>query len=200
MRFSLVALLALALLGCSEDPKPAAKKAPAAPPAPISGRQAFQYVYGSARLWAGDAQPLSVRSIPVDGVKSEPGKAEAWEAIFVSETNASARSYTWSAVENESVHQGVFPGSRQRWSPGGAEKPYVATEVKIDTPEALEIATKASDEFLKKPGSKPPVNFLLDVSGRFPGPTWKVMWGNTISSAEYVVTVDAISGKLLSKE
>ena len=200
MRLFLAILLAGLLTGCSDDPKPAAKKAPAEAPAPISGRQAFQYVYGSARIWAADAQPLTIRSINVEGVKREPGKAGAWEVMFVSVSNANARSYTWSAVENETVHQGVFPGSRQRWSPGGAEKPFVATEIRVDTPEALEIATKASEEFLQKPGTKPPVNFLLDVSGRFPGPTWKVMWGNTVSSAAYVVTVDANSGKLLSKE
>jgi hypothetical protein len=200
MRFFLLVFAALLLTGCSDDPKPAAKKAPAAPPSPISGRQGFQYVYGSARIWAADAQPLTIRSINVEGVKNEPGKAGAWETVFVSESTAMGRPYTWSAVETETVHQGVFPGSRQTWSPGGAQKPFAAAEIKIDTPEALDIAAKASEEFLNKPGQKPPVNFLLDVSGRFPGPAWKVMWGNTISSAEYIVTVDANSGMLLGKE
>lgn len=200
MRISLVVIAALVLAACSDEPKPAEKKAPEAPAAPITGRQAFQYVYGSARIWAVDAQPLTIRSVHVEGVKSEAGKAGAWEAVFVSETSAMGRTYTWSALETEGLHKGVFPGSRQTWSPGGAQKPFSAAEIRIDTPEALETASKASADYLAKPGQHPPVNFLLDVSGRFPSPTWKVMWGNTVSSAEYTVTVDANSGKLLAKE
>lgn len=187
------------LAACSDEPKPVAKKAPEAAAAPITGRQAFQYVYGSARIWAADAQPLTIRSINIQGVKSDAGKAGAWEAVFVSESSAMGRTYTWSALETEGIHKGVFPGSRQTWNPGGAQKPFVAAEIRVDTPEALEIATKASAEYLEKPGQRPPVNYLLDASGRFPGPTWKVMWGNTVSSAEYTVTIDANSGKLLAK-
>jgi len=200
MRVSLVVLIALALAACSDEPKPAVKKAPEAPAAPITGRQAFQYVYGSARIWAPDAQPLSVRSIHIEGVKDEPGKVGAWEAVFVSESAAMARTYTWSAVETEGIHKGVFPGQRQSWRAGGAQKPFTAAEIRVDTPEALEEATKASAEYLGKPGQRPVVNFLLDASGRFPGPTWKVMWGNSVSSAEYTAIVDANSGKLLAKE
>jgi len=201
MRVFLVALAAAILLaGCSDEPKPAEKKTPEAPSAPITGRQAFQYVYGSARLWAPDAQPLTVRSINVTGVKSEKGRAGAWEAVFVSESTAMARTYSWSAVEAEGLHKGVFPGPRQSWSPGGAERPFAAGEIKIDTPEALDIATKASAAYLEKPGQRPPVNFLLEVSGRFPSPAWRVMWGNTVSSAEYTVTIDAGTGQLLAKE
>jgi hypothetical protein len=200
MRVILAMLAATLLAGCSDEPKPAEKKAPEAPAAPITGRQAFQYVYGSARLWAPDAQPLTVRSINVAGVNHEDGKAGAWEAVFVSQASAMARTYTWSAVEAEGLHQGVFPGPRQTWNPGGAEKPFTAGEIRTDTPQALETAVKASAEYLEKPGLRPPVNFLLDVSGRFPSPTWKVMWGKTVSSAEYAATVDAGTGKLLAKE
>ena len=199
MRYFLAAAAAALLAGCSEEPK-TAQKAPEAPPAPISGRQAFQYVYGSARLWAPDAQPLAIRSLNVAGVKSEKGKAGGWEAVFVSESMAMGRTYTWSAVETEGLHKGVFARPRQAWHPGGPESPFSAAEIKTDTPEALETATKASAEYLEKPGQRPPVNFLLDVSGRFPGPAWRVMWGNTISSAEYVATIDAATGKLLAKE
>jgi PBP1b-binding outer membrane lipoprotein LpoB len=48
MRISLVVLVALMLAACSDEPQPTTKKAPEAPAAPITGRQAFQYVYGSA--------------------------------------------------------------------------------------------------------------------------------------------------------
>jgi hypothetical protein len=200
MRSSLVVLAALMLAACSDEPKPVAKKAPEAPAAPITGRQAFQYVYGSARIWAPDAQPLTIRSINLQSVPGEAGKAGAWEAVFVSPSSSMGRTYTWSAMEAEGLHKGVFPGARQTWHPGGAQKPFTAAEIRVDTPEAFDTASKASAEYLAKPGQHPPVNYLLDVSGRFPTPTWKVMWGNTVSSAAYLVTVDANSGKLLAKE
>lgn len=200
MRVYLVAICAAILLtGCSDEPK-AAEKKPEPPAAPITGRQAFQYVYGSARLWAPDAQPLTVRSMNITGVKSGNGKSGAWEAVFVSPSMGMARTYSWSAAEIEGLHKGVFPGQRQSWSPGGAEKPFQASEIKIDTPEALDIATKASADYLDKPGQRPPVNFLLEVAGRFPSPAWRVLWGNTVSSAEHTVTVDAGTGKLLAKD
>lgn len=200
MRIWLVVIAALMLASCSDEPKPVAKKPPEAPAAPITGRQAFQYVYGSARLWAADAQPLTVRSIHVEGVQDAEGKAGAWEAVFVSESSAMARTYSWSAAETEGLHKGVFPGARQSWHVGGAQKPFTAAEIRIDTPDALKTAMEASAEYLAKPGAHPAVNYLLDVSGRFPTPAWKVMWGNTVSSAEYTVTIDANSGKLLAKE
>jgi len=35
-------------------------------------------------MWATDVQVLRLSSIRMDGVKDEPGKAGAWEAVFVS--------------------------------------------------------------------------------------------------------------------
>ena len=198
MRFFPVFAAALLLAGCSDAPPP--KKAAEPPPAPISGRQAFQYMYGSARLWAADAEPLTVRSIRFPNTTAAPGKAEAWEVIFVSESLGRGRTYTWSTEEREAEgwHKGVFPGQQQTWTPG-AQKPFSPAEIKVDTDEALDAAVKTSDDFLKKPGAKPPVNYLLERSVQFPNPVWRVMWGNTVSSAEYLVTVDAATAELRGK-
>jgi hypothetical protein len=197
MRFFPVLIAAALLAGCSESP-PAKKKVAEPPPMPITGRQGFQYMYGSARLWAPDAEPLTVRSVHFSDSKPVPGKAEAWEVIFVSEAMTRARTYTWSTEETEGFHKGVFPGQQQSWRPD-TQKPFSPAEIKVDTTEALETAIKASADFLKKPGAKPPVNFLLERAVRFPDPVWRVMWGNTVSSAEYLVTVDATTGELLAK-
>ena len=77
MKMFLAALAAILMVGCSDEPAPVAKKKEEPPPAPISGRQAFQYLYGSARMWAPDSQPLTVRSANLTEVKPEPGKAGA---------------------------------------------------------------------------------------------------------------------------
>src|ERR1700675_1434516 len=101
--------------GCSDSPPPVKKAegAPAPAPAPITGRQAFQYMYGSSRMWASDSMPLTIRSLSVPEVKPEKGKAGAWEVVFVSQLNTRARTYTWSAVEAEGLHLGVFPGQQE---------------------------------------------------------------------------------------
>jgi hypothetical protein len=199
MRYFAAVMALILLTGCSEAP-PSKKKAAQPPPAPITGRQGFQYMYGAARLWASDAQPLTVRSAHFAGVKPEPGTAEAWEVIFVSESMGRARTYSWSNEEREAAgfHKGVFPGQQQSWSPSG-QQPFSAAEIRIDTPEALDTATKASADYISKPGTKPQVNYLLERAVQFPNPVWRVMWGNTVSSAEYVVTVDATTGELKGK-
>src|SRR3989442_628575 len=120
MRIGCAAAAMLLLMGCSDEPAPVKKTEP--PAAPISGRQAFQYMYGSSRIWASDSMPLTVRSLNAADVKPENGKAGAWEVVFVSEMNGRARTYTWSAVEAEGLHKGVFPGPYEAWHAGGANQ------------------------------------------------------------------------------
>ena len=199
MRIFVAALAAILLVSCSEAPAPTEKKTPAAPPMPITGRQALQYTSGPARIWAADSQPLTVRSMNVEGVKSEPGKAGMWEVIYVSPGSSRARTYTWSAIESETIHKGVFAGQQESWRSGGQQTPFLALAVKIDTPDALQAAREKSYEYLQKPGVKPPVNYLLEFTPRFPDPVWRVLWGNSVSSAEYAAIIDAATGKLLGK-
>jgi hypothetical protein len=198
MRFSLALLGMLVLAGCGDTPV-AEKKTPAPPPEAVTGRQAFQSTYGLARTWASDIQPLHLRSINLPNPKSEGGKAGAWEIVYVSESKGRARTYTWSAVEAEgNLHQGVFAGGEESWSAHGAEKPFPVAAIKVDTPEVLETAMGKSGEYLKKPGAKPQVNFLLESTSRFPLPAWRVFWGESVSAAEWSVFVDATTGHYLA--
>jgi hypothetical protein len=200
MRFLVAAATVILLTGCSETPPPSSKQTEA-PPAPISGRQAFQYMYGSSRIWAPDSMPLTVRSLNAPGVEPEPGKAGAWEVVFVSAMMGRARTYTWSAVEAEGLHKGVFPGAQENWH-GGPNQPFSPSLLKVDTPEALDAGIAAATPYLKKPGKRPPVSYLLlqETASRFPNPVWRVLWGGTISSAEYTVSVDAMTGKVVGHD
>ena len=202
MRLFLAAVVAIFLAGCSDEPAPVTKKKAEPPPAPISGRQAFQYLYGSSRLWAPDSQPLMIRSVNVTGVKPEPGKAGAWEVIFVSESTMRARTYTWSAVEADGYHKGVFPGPQGSWRAGGSQQPFSAALVKSDTVEVYQEAVKSAKDYVEKPGKRPPVNYMLEYQAgtRFPNPIWRVLWGGSVSSAEYSVTVDASTGKVVARD
>lgn len=159
-------------------------------------------MYGSSRIWATDSMPLTIRSLSVPDVKLENGKASAWEVVFVSEMMARARTYTWSAVETESVHKGVFPGPQESWRGGGPNQPFSPSLLKVDTTEALDAATKISAAYLNKPGQRPPVSYLLQYESatRFPNPVWRVLWGGSVSSAEYTVSVDATTGKVVGHD
>jgi hypothetical protein len=191
--------LILLLSSCSEAPTET-KKEPEKPSAPITAQQAFRYTYPASRAWAADSLPIRIRSIRVADVPEEPGKAGAWEIIYVSASQQQARIYTWSAVEaSESLHKDVFAGKAQSWSASGQEKPFEASAFHIDSPAALETAKTNSKAYLDKPGTKPPVNFIVEFTPRFPEPVYRVMWGETAGSAQYTALVGASSGQMLGK-
>jgi len=192
--------LILLLSSCSETPTETKAKEPEKPPAPITAQQAFRYTYPAARAWAGDSLPLRIRSIHVTDVPAEPGKAGAWEIIYVSQTQQQAKIYTWSAIEaSETLHKDVFAGKAQSWSSSGQEKPFEANAFHIDSPAALETAVTNSKAYLDKPGTKPPTNFMVEFTPRFPEPVFRVMWGETAGSAEYTAIVGASTGQMLGK-
>jgi len=196
MRIHLVGLTAVMLAGCSDAPPE--KKAPEPPPVAVTGRQAFQQTFGMGRAWAADSLPLRIRSINLPNPKSEDGKAGAWEIVYVSQSKARMRRYTWSAVEAEgNLHKGVFPGLEEPWSAHGQERPFLAAAMKVDTPAVLQTALSKSGEYVKNGKAKPTVNFMLESTQRYPSPAWRVFWGEMVSSAEWSVFVDATTGQYL---
>jgi len=68
--------------------------------------------------------------------------------------------------------------------------------LRIDSDEAYDAAVEISADFLKK-NPKVPVLFVLESTSRFPDPTWRVLWGETIGTSNYSVFVDASTGKPL---
>jgi len=192
----------LALGGCSEPAqKQAERKAEMTPDPPATGRQAFQQMYLSARAWSVDVQPLQVQSYNLTQVKSEKGRAGAWQATFVSPSKGRQRSYSWSAVEAEgSLHKGVFAGSEDAWSGSGQQRPFLLAALKIDSDQAYETALKQKEsmELLKKTPEMP-VLFVLEQTNRFPDLTWRVVFGESVSTSGYSVFVDATTGQFLQK-
>ena len=184
------------LAGCSDSPPPAAavKKA-AVPPEPIKGRTALYQMYNSARSWAPDVEVLELHSIHLPEVKSERGKAAAWQATFVSPQLRRARSYTYSVIEAEgNLHKGVFAGLDEGWSgPRGTRKPFLIAAVKTDSDEVLETALKKAVEYEKKFPNKE-ISFLLEQTNRFPDPVWRVVWGASVGTSDFSIFVDATTG------
>ncbi|HTT61571.1 MAG TPA: hypothetical protein VMG35_07015 [Bryobacteraceae bacterium] len=194
--FSAAAALLL-LAGCSTETPAPQKKAEEKPAEPVTGRQALQQMYIAARGWAADIEPLKLTSILLPEVKAEPGKAGAWQVIFVSASQRLARSYTYSVVESEgNLHKGVFAGQDQSWSSSGATKPFLMAAIKTDSDQAYQTALKKSADYDKKNPGKP-ITFLLEANNQFPDPSWRVIWGESAGTSNFSIFVDASTGAYL---
>lgn len=192
------AALVLLMAGCSTEPPAPQKKAEVKPAEPVTGRQALQQMYIAARGWAADIQPIRVTSILLPEVKAEPGKAAAWQALFVSASQNKARGYTYSVVESEgNLHKGVFAGLDQSWSgSSGAVKPFLMAAIKVDSDQAYQTALKKGAEYDKKNPGKP-ITFLLEANNKFPDVTWRVIWGESAGTSSFSIYVDASTGGYL---
>ena len=196
--FTLVssAVVLLLLAGCSTETSAPQKKAEEKPPEPVTGRQALQQMYIAARGWAADIQPVRITSILLAEVKAEPGKAAAWEALFVSASQNKARAYTYSVVEGEgNLHKGVFAGFDQSYSIGAA-KPFPMAAIKVDSDQAYQTALKKGADYDKKNPGKP-IIFLLEANNKFPDVSWRVIWGETAGTSNFSIFVDASTGTYL---
>lgn len=186
----------LLLAACSGTPPTAEKKAE--PPKPVTGQSAFYKMYGVARGWAPDAQGLQLRSLPLQEVKSEPGKAGAWEATFVTLSRGRSRVYTYSVVEaGGNLHKDVFAGPDESYrGPSGQNQPFPASAVKIDSDKAYEIALKHGADYAKKHPDLP-ITFQLEWTRRHQFPAWRVIWGESVTTSGFSVFVDSSAGMYL---
>jgi hypothetical protein len=200
LRWSAPLPLLLLLIGCSQTPQPASESKPEAkkPPEPISAQSAFYKIFVQARSWASDAKPLRVGDIDVEEVKSQGGKTAAWEAVFVSESRAKSRRYTYSVIDlpPRNLREGVVAGPEDTWTGTGQVQPFVIQAFKTDSTQAYDVAIKRGADYAKKnPDMR--IKFLLEWTKRFPNPAWRVYWGESISKSSYSIFVDAVTGEYL---
>jgi hypothetical protein len=195
---TLLALPLLLLVGCSEPPKKAEKKKePEKPPEPITARSAFQQIFASARTWAPDAQILRIANIRVEGVKDQGGKCGAWQAILVSPSRARQKMFTYSVVEGPgNLHKGVFGTPDEPYTQRGQAKPFLIAALKVDSDQAFETAMKKGADYAKKHPDMP-VSFLLELTPQNQNPTWRILWGESVSTSNYSIVIDASTGEYL---
>ena len=195
---ALFAACAAMLVSCSsEAPKKAAE--PKKPAEPVGGRYAFHQVYVTARTWATDLELLRVRNLPIEDAPTAPGKSAVWEVTFVSPSKGRAKAYTYSVIERENIHQGVFGGAEESYSgPRGQVTSFPIAALKTDTDAAWEVAADKSKEYMEKNPNKP-ITYLLEKTPRHPNPAWRVIWGTSVASADYSVYVDASTGAFLER-
>jgi hypothetical protein len=202
LRLSLtIVSIAVIFSACSEAPQKSVEKAPEPPPEPVTGSTAFFRMYTAARGWAGDVQPLRMSSVDLAQVKRVPGKAAAWQAMFISPQRSGARTYSYSVIEAEgNLHKGVFAGLEEGWSgPRAGVKPFLIQALKIDSDAAYETAMKKGKKAAEYTKAHPDMNimFLLEQNNKFQQLTWRVIWGETVGTSNYSVFVDATTGEYL---
>jgi hypothetical protein len=189
----------LALVGCSETPKPVEKAAaPAAPAEPIDGQRAFFQSYVAARNWSSDAQGLLLESVDIPEVKPADGKYGAWRSTFVSLAKRRVAVFNYSAVQSSGKFlKGVFQDHEEGYSEG-REKPWPVSALKTSSEKAFAVAMarRETKEYIKKNPDKR-ILIVLEQTNRHPNLAWRVIWGESVSRSDFSVFVDAPSGDYL---
>jgi hypothetical protein len=182
---------ALIISACDSAPE---KKVVEKAPEPVTGLHALYQLYTSARTWAQDLQILSYSSINIREVPHQPGKAAAWQVVFVSPSLSQSRTITFSVYEaSVTLHQGIFPDAPQRWSGGG--KPFLLEMAKADTDVVWETALKHGADYNSK-NPDIPITYTLGMD-RGTDPVWRVMWGQSAGESSFSVLVDASTGEFV---
>ena len=183
---------ALVISACSSEPvkKPEPEKAAE----PVTGLHALFQMRALAVNWAPDFQILHYTSIELADVKRVPGKAAAWQAVFVSPSLKQSRTYTFSVFEESvTMHKGLFPESPQAWS--GEGKTFGIESARVDTDKAWEVALAHGKEFAAKNPDMPILYTLGFDKGE--EPDWRVMWGTSAATSQFSVLVNAVSGEFI---
>ena len=186
------------LLGACSEPSSAPVKKVEEKPEPVTGQTALFKMFQVGRSWDPRVQVLKLASTHLSEVPEEPGKAAAWEGTFVSLAQARSRTLTFSVIELlPSLHKGVFTIGEEAFSATkGTSQPFWIEAAKIDTDTAYATAlSKAGDYEKKNPGK--PIALILELTPRYPGPTWRVIWGESASSSDFSVYIDATTGGFL---
>ena len=200
----IILLFAISLLGgCSSKQNADQAQKPAAagqkqPVEFVTGREAFQRMYGAARLWAADAQPIRLESQDRAENKAD-GKADVWGATFVSPGRRLMKPYLWSGVAADDAPQpGLTPGNEDGYNPDNAStRPFNISALHMDSDAALTEADKHGGKEQLKKDPKSGVKFALTWDPLKSELVWHVVYGRNENTAPLTIFVDATSGKFL---
>ena len=204
-----VVVAAVGLVACSSS-EPAktteaaktdeAAKKPAGPPEPVTGKTAFYEMYTPAHQWSADILPLSLKSGDVQGVKNADGKAGLWTAVFASPSLHSARTYTYSVVEQlPSIQKGVKAEGTEAWSgPTANVMTFMTSDFTVDSDAAFKTFSDKAGDWIKKPdNAAKPVTMSLGAASRFTAPVWYILMGNTKDG--FQALINASTGNVITK-
>jgi hypothetical protein len=199
VRIALAILFAGMLSGCSAPP---AEKPQPKPPEFVTGRGAFQELYGAARGWARDAQPFRLESQVTADSNGHDGKSAVWRASFASPLGHHVKSYIWSGTDAPNApERGVSPGTEDNYIPGNSStQVFNIAFLKVDSDDALKVAQDHGGEKLLQKEPDIPILYVLDWSGPTTELIWHVYYGSARADAKLKVDVNASTGTFIHAE
>jgi len=141
----------------------------------------------------GGASPLRAAIARRDSIVLVKGARQMGKTSLLARSLQQARDYTFSVVEaSMSLHKGIFPDAPRGWR-AGSDRPFLIAGVRKDSDEVYQAALKKAAEYDKQhPGMT--VSYLLGMNSTYPDATWRVVWGESVSSSSFSVLIDAASG------
>lgn len=187
-----------AISACSTPTRQEAKKKEEEkPPEPVTGRYAAYQSYLNARTWAADLEIWEMTSVTLPEVQAGEGKYPAWRVTFVSPSKRARKTYMYSVTDSQGVYKGIYGGPDEGYSgPVGQKAPFSIQALRIDSDEAFKTAMEHGASYAKK-NPNMPITFLLENTKRFPNPTWRVVWGDSVATSAFSIYIDASTGDYL---
>jgi hypothetical protein len=202
-----VALLAILLLAaCSSAPtKPAGESRAEEKPKPaelVTGREAFQKLYATARMSFADARPVRLESEATKDANGHDGKAAVWRTLFASASRRSMRAFVWSGISaSDAPERGISHGSEETWVPTNVStQPFDMAFIKVDSDAAYGVAQKHGGDKALGKDSTLPVLYILEWDASKAQLVWRVIYGNSRNDAKLIVDVDATKGDFIRVE
>jgi hypothetical protein len=197
MKRLLPLLSAAALLaGCSSN-QPSSNTTSAPEPKKetqqLTGREAFQKLYITARGWSSDAQPFILESSAIKDANGQGGKAAIWRAAFASPSRRMQERFQWSgATGPDAPEPGVSHGTEDGYSPtNSSTQVFDMARVQIDSDTAFKVAQQHGGEKLLKSKSDTPVTYRLQWDPRKQELYWRVAYGRSSDNPDLAVDVNA---------
>ena len=188
--------VALFLAGC-ESEQPQQKKAESNAPQLETARFAIQKMIAPTRLWAGDAQPIRMKSSSGKDNPGHDGKSSFWQATFASAARQKTENFSWSGTPP----RGVDHGTEDTFNPANrSTQPFDFAFLKVDSDKAYEVAQDHGGKQLLAKNPNQEVFYLLDWDSRVNQLRWHVIYGGSENSALLTVIVNASTGDFLHKE
>ncbi len=197
----------LLLAACSSEPpktsteaKPAETK-PAFQPTYITGREAVQKMYVSARSWAPDAKPYSLQSIATKNDNGQDGKAGIWSAGFASASRRGMKVYTWSGIKDEGAPPtGISNNAEDTYNPANTSTTvFDMAFLKADSDAVFKAAEKHGIAPILKKDKDTKIYYSVNWRPRENKLVWRVLVGDQ-NDPKLTLDVDASTGAFIKAE
>jgi hypothetical protein len=196
------------IIGCSSEPqKPVAENKASEPKPKLqssceTGRAALQKMYIAARSWSADVKPYRLESQATKDSTGQDGKSGIWQAGFASPSKRELKLFSWSGLQGDDAPEpGVNSRPADTYNPANTSTQiFDIAFLKIDSPQAFEVAQKHGGEKITKKSPDTPVFYELQWDGRKNSVFWRVLYGELRNDPKLAVDVDASTGAFIKVE